>query len=352
VDADQLMLTLLGFILPLSLDTFAVAFTVLGPGGLTSAQRRRFTVLLVAFEAGMPLLGFALGAPLAHLIGGPTRFLAPAAAAAVGIWFLRDDDDDDDDDDDGDDDDGEARKAKALVTARGLTAVGLGLSISLDELAVGFSIGFSKQHPVIVVSAIAVQAFLAIQLGAYLGARLAGRYRDRRASQPATGPDLVAVSTATASSRTASPRTASTIATSGGTAVAGTAPGGASLSATSLFATSLFATSSSASSSSGTSSSAPSSSGVRSSGMPSSGMPPASSTDATVTGGAGDGEGTRARPTRGGPVEYWLRQLDGGGRHRLRRPPSARIREGSERMAGISLLVLSAFLFAEPFVLN
>jgi len=229
---------------PLSLDTFTVAFTVLGPGGLTTAQRRRFTALLVAFEAGMPL------------VGGPARFIAPATAAAVGIWFLRDDDGDADDDDDRDDE--EARKAKALVTARGLTAVGLGLSISLDELAVGFSIGFSKLHPAAVVAAIAVQAFLAIQLGAYLGARLAGRYRARV---------------------------------------------------------------------------------PRRTGGPAARQAPASLEHPLRAAGRG-------------PVDYWLRILDSGGRHRFRRPPTARIREGSERMAGIALLVLAGFLLAEPLILG
>ena len=55
------MFKLLAFTLPLCLDTFAVSFAVLGEMRLTRAQRIRVIALLIAFEAGMPLVGMALG---------------------------------------------------------------------------------------------------------------------------------------------------------------------------------------------------------------------------------------------------------------------------------------------------
>src|ERR1700678_2018239 len=67
------MLKLLAFTLPLCLDTFAVSFAVLGQAHLSRAQRLRVIVLFIAFEAGMPLAGMALGAPLAHLAGTPAH---------------------------------------------------------------------------------------------------------------------------------------------------------------------------------------------------------------------------------------------------------------------------------------
>lgn len=54
------MFKLIGFVLPLGLDTFAVAFAVLGTG-LSTFQRLRATILFMAFEAGMPLVGLAIG---------------------------------------------------------------------------------------------------------------------------------------------------------------------------------------------------------------------------------------------------------------------------------------------------
>ena len=159
------MLRLLGFVLPLSLDSFAAAFAAMGVRGLRRVQRLRITALFLAFEAGMPLVGLALGASVAGLAGGLARFLVPVALAAVGIWILRESLDDDDD---------EVRKARGLLTARGFAIIGLGLGISLDELALGFTISFTRLPVAEVVTAIAVQASVAIWGGAYLGSRFRG----------------------------------------------------------------------------------------------------------------------------------------------------------------------------------
>jgi putative Mn2+ efflux pump MntP len=71
--------------------------------------------------------------------------------------------------DDDDDDDDEADKARALVGARGLSVIGLGLGISLDELVVGFTISFTSLPVRDVITAIVIQAFLAIMVGQFLG---------------------------------------------------------------------------------------------------------------------------------------------------------------------------------------
>jgi manganese efflux pump family protein len=159
------MLRVLGFVLPLSLDSFAAALAAMGIPGLRRVQRLRITALFLAFEAGMPLVGLALGASVAGLAGGLARFVVPVALAAVGIWILRESLDDDDDD---------ARKARGLLTARGFAIIGLGLGISLDELALGFTISFTRLPVAEVVTAIAVQASVAIWGGACLGSRLRG----------------------------------------------------------------------------------------------------------------------------------------------------------------------------------
>jgi manganese efflux pump family protein len=200
------MLKLLAFTLPLCLDTFAVSFAVLGELRLTRAQRLRVILLFIAFEAGMPLIGMALGAPLAHLtgtaphltidpyqLGSPAEatglrqanqahlantadlsfagryilpVIVPVVVGVLGILMLDEclnEDDDDDDDDD------EVGKAKAMVAARGLSVIGLGIGISLDELVVGFTISFTKMPVRDVITAIVIQAFLAIMAGQLLG---------------------------------------------------------------------------------------------------------------------------------------------------------------------------------------
>jgi manganese efflux pump family protein len=60
-------------------------------------------------------------------------------------------------------------KARALVAARGLSVIGLGVGISLDELVVGFTISFSKLPVRDVITAIVIQAFLAVMAGQLLG---------------------------------------------------------------------------------------------------------------------------------------------------------------------------------------
>jgi putative Mn2+ efflux pump MntP len=197
------MLKLLAFTLPLCLDTFAVSFAVLGEMSLTRAQRIRVIALLIAFEAGMPLVGMALGEPLTHLVSSPTHLvidpyqlgspaeayqlrladrahladtvdltfvgryvlpiIVPVVVGALGILMLDECLNDDDDDDD------EAEKARALVGARGLSVIGLGLGISLDELVVGFTISFNSLPVADVITAIVIQAFLAIMAGQLLG---------------------------------------------------------------------------------------------------------------------------------------------------------------------------------------
>ena len=198
------MFKLLAFTLPLCLDTFAVSFAVLGEMRLTRAQRLRVIMLFIAFEAGMPLVGMALGAPLAHLtgtsahlvidpyqIGSPAEayglrqaaqthlantadltfvgryivpIIVPVVVGTLGILMLDEcfNDDDDDDDD-------ETGKARALVAARGLSVIGLGLGISVDELVIGFTISFTKLPVRDVITAIVIQAFLAIMAGQLLG---------------------------------------------------------------------------------------------------------------------------------------------------------------------------------------
>jgi putative Mn2+ efflux pump MntP len=89
------VLKLLAFVLPLGLDSFAVAAAIGAAGPVTAGQRLRISVIFVAFEAGMPLIGLTLGSSLAHAIGDIADYLAAAAVIGVGAWMLAHGDDDD-----------------------------------------------------------------------------------------------------------------------------------------------------------------------------------------------------------------------------------------------------------------
>jgi putative Mn2+ efflux pump MntP len=165
------MLKLLAFVLPLGLDSFAVA-AALGASQVTTAwQRLRISLVFVIFEGGMPLIGLAVGSVLARGIGHIADYLAAAAVIGIGIWILLADNLADNED--------EEDKASRIMASRGLALVGLGISISLDELAIGFSIGLVRLPVSAVIAAIAVQAFVAAQLGLAIGAKIAERWRER-----------------------------------------------------------------------------------------------------------------------------------------------------------------------------
>lgn len=195
------IITVLGLTLPLCLDVFAVSIGVLGEMRLTRAQRIRITVLFMAFEIGMPLVGMVVGTWLTHFTGVASNLLidhvpanavqihvanldhaadvleysffgryvdpiiVPLVVGAIGIWMLDEclNDDDDDDDDD------EAGKLRAMVTAHGLSILVLGILTSLDDLAIGFTISFHNLPIRDIFAAIVVQAFLAIVVGQYIG---------------------------------------------------------------------------------------------------------------------------------------------------------------------------------------
>lgn len=159
------MLKLLAFVLPLGLDSFAIA-AALGTAALPVRERLRISLLFASFEAGMPLIGLALGAPLAHAIGDAASYAADAVLLAVGAWMCFGGEDN------------ETGKAQNLLNRHGLPILALGISISIDELAIGFSLGLTRLPVTAVIAAIAIQALAASQLGLALGARVSERWRE------------------------------------------------------------------------------------------------------------------------------------------------------------------------------
>jgi manganese efflux pump family protein len=179
--AEAVVAKLIALVLPLGLDTFAVA-AALGMIGTTPATRVRVSVLFTAFEAGMPLIGLALGAPLGHAIGAAADYVAIGVLLAFGLYTLVASEERDE------------RRLAGLAEARGTGALLLGLSISLDELAIGFTLGLLRLSAILVIGLIALQTFVVTQLGLGLGDRLSERLREaaeRLAGLALTGLGLV-----------------------------------------------------------------------------------------------------------------------------------------------------------------
>ena len=154
----------LALILPLCLDTFAVA-AALGVAQLPANRRLRISLLFTAFEAGMPVIGLLVGAAAGVALGSAADYLAIAGLIGLGAYMLFSRDDDEE-------------RASLLSKTHGAAMIGLGVAISLDELAIGFSLGLLRVPLLPAIVLIAAQAFIATQVGLRVGARVGERFRE------------------------------------------------------------------------------------------------------------------------------------------------------------------------------
>lgn len=158
-------------LLSLGLDTFAVALG-LGLSGLSRSQWVRVGLTFACFEGLMPVGGLFLGRHLSRVIGARAGYIAAVLLIVVGAFALKEaiseakEADEDDED-----------KPASLLSGKKLLLTGL--SISIDELAVGFSLGLLHVAFASTLVFIAVQAFAITFLGLALGARLGKRLGDR-----------------------------------------------------------------------------------------------------------------------------------------------------------------------------
>lgn len=170
-------LKLAALVLPLGLDTLGVALA-LGIAGLPAGRRTQIALLFAGFEAGMPLVGVAIGVPLGRAIGPVADTIAAVLIVVLGVYMLVEHDEND--------------ERLIGMTHRGPTAaIALGVSVSLDELAIGFSAGLLRVPVLPMVIAIAVQAFVVTQIGVRLGGRVGERWRE--ASERVAGIALIAL---------------------------------------------------------------------------------------------------------------------------------------------------------------
>jgi putative Mn2+ efflux pump MntP len=158
-------LTLIGLVVPLGLDTFAVA-AALGMAGLNPRDRTRVSLIFTAFEAAMPLVGFFAGKLAGQAAGNAADYLAIAILIGLGLFMLRPQAND------------EETRLSLLARTRGLAVLGLGISISIDELAIGFTIGLLHFPVLVILVLIGIQTFVVTQLGIRLGQRIGERIRE------------------------------------------------------------------------------------------------------------------------------------------------------------------------------
>jgi len=160
------VLKLILFVLPLGLDTFAVS-AALGMRGLPPRARLRVSLLMSSFEMAMPIVGLLAGRALGKFVGHAADDVAIGVLALLGAWMLLHEDD------------AQGEQVAKLASGHGLVLLALGLSISLDELAIGFTIGLLHLSLWLAVVLIGAQAFLFAQVGLRFGTRLSETMRER-----------------------------------------------------------------------------------------------------------------------------------------------------------------------------
>jgi manganese efflux pump family protein len=186
------ILPLLLFILPLGLDTLGVSMSL----GMKSRRDDRATgkairlpawftsaMLFSMAEAGMPLLGLAIGYATSLVISNFMHFVGPLILIGVGLWELLEESQEY----------FKKKKQSAFSTFHNKLPAEeqfqwrrqllLALSVSLDELAIGFSLGtiaVSQQtvHPLVICMLIGIQGFLMTLIGITLGRMLRTRLRN------------------------------------------------------------------------------------------------------------------------------------------------------------------------------
>jgi manganese efflux pump family protein len=158
------MLALLLVACSVGASNFAAAIAI-GVSGVDAGIRLRVGLVFGVFEAGMPILGLALGAQLAGTLGQSGRWLAAIMLVAVGLYGLL----------------SGAREpgTKKVTSARGSRLLLFGLVLSIDNLIVGFALG--STHTSIVTGAVVLGAvsvalsLVGLELGARIGARAGER---------------------------------------------------------------------------------------------------------------------------------------------------------------------------------
>jgi putative Mn2+ efflux pump MntP len=146
---------IVAFVLPLGLDTLAIAIAL----GLQGQRPLRPALLFVVFETTMPLIGIVIGRVVGLWFETPAAYLGGLILLAVGLHTVR-----------------EARYREnevqrfPLDSLRGIILAGLG--ISMDEIAIGFPLGALRLPIAAVLGAIAIQTFLVTMGGILIGRQI------------------------------------------------------------------------------------------------------------------------------------------------------------------------------------
>lgn len=143
---------------PLGTDSAALCTGIGAAERLPLRRRLTIAATLTMFEAGMPVLGVLLAGTVGGVLGESARWIGGALLAGLGVYMLRH----------GGGEDGES---VAPIGVAGLLVAGL--AVSIDEIAVGMSLGLAGVNVPVLAGTIGAVVFTATMAGLTLGNMLA-----------------------------------------------------------------------------------------------------------------------------------------------------------------------------------
>lgn len=147
------------FVLPLGLDTLAIAVAI----GMRGVKPLRPAIVFAVFEGAMPLVGILAGALLSHAFQQVAEYFGGVVLIGLGVHAMREA--------------GELiEEAERLAFTTVRTMMLAGLAVSIDEIAVGFPLATENLPIAAVLIAIATQAFVFGYLGVSFGSNLGARF--------------------------------------------------------------------------------------------------------------------------------------------------------------------------------
>lgn len=152
----MLALKMIVLILPLGIDTLIMSISL---GSIKITGRYKIAFTFASAEMVMPLVGILLGKISGQLIGHWALLISGMALVVLGGWIIFFDNHD-------------GKEDKVDRNLVGWALITTSLSVSLDELAVGFSFGVIGVPVALTIFLVGLQAFVLTYVGITFGLKL------------------------------------------------------------------------------------------------------------------------------------------------------------------------------------
>lgn len=153
------IITLLLVGLSVGLGNFAASVAI-GLGGVNKSLRIRIAIIFGLFETLMPLVGLIIGQKIAHDLGGHANLIGGTLLGLTGLYLII----------------SSLRKSKNDDLSKATSSWGklilAGLSLSIDNLIIGFGLGARNQPLLLAIIIIGTTSVFLALLGLEIGNKL------------------------------------------------------------------------------------------------------------------------------------------------------------------------------------